>query len=63
MSENERTRAYEGNRALILHPESDCYFEIFTDREYGEALDGGECVDVTGDPVHEKLYQLYKAAK
>lgn len=63
MSENERTRAYEGNRALLYHPESDCYVETFTDREYGELMDGGECVDVTDDPVHEQLYKLYKAQK
>jgi hypothetical protein len=59
MSEPEDTYG----RWLILHPESDCYFEVFNSAELDQALFSGECADVTNDPAHEKLFQLYKAQK
>jgi len=44
----------------MYHAESDSRFEI--DESELEALystlDGGLCVDVTGDPVHEALFRI-----
>lgn len=48
------------NRWLILHPESDCYFEVHSAAELESALRGGECVDVTGDCAHETLFIHYQ---
>jgi hypothetical protein len=48
-------------RFLILHPESDSYFEVFGGLERERALNNGECCDVTNDPAHEKLFEAYKA--
>ncbi len=50
-------------RWLLLHPESDCYFEVFREEEWAEALDTGECCDATDDPVHEQLFKLYQAQR
>lgn len=47
------------SRWLILHPESDCYFEVHNETDLEAALRGGECVDVTGDPAHETLAKHY----
>lgn len=51
------------NRWLILHPESDCYFEVHNVTDLESALRGGECVDVTGDPAHEVLALHYQELK
>jgi hypothetical protein len=50
-------------RFLILHPESDSYFEVFGEASLEEALANGETAEVTDDPVHEQLFQLYRAKK
>lgn len=51
-------------RWLIVHPESDCYFEVFSEQELNSALESdGNCADVTDDPVHEHLFQLYQAQR
>lgn len=51
-------------RCLFLDPEDNEYLEIRdTTPEKYKALVAVGFVDVTGDPVHEKLHQLFRAKK
>lgn len=42
------------------HPESDCWFEVFSQQELEGMLDSGECSDVTGIPHHEEAFKATK---
>lgn len=45
-------------RKLIFHPESDCLFEVHTDLEYEQAMDGDcMCSDVTGVTQFEERFK------
>jgi len=50
-------------RKLIYHPESDCYFEIFDEKEYQESMSDGFCVDVTGEKDHEERFKVTEGVK
>lgn len=48
------------NRWLIFHPESDCYFEVFTEDALDQALCEGNCCDTTGIKDHEEAFLMRK---
>jgi hypothetical protein len=41
----------------VHHPESDCWFEVFSQQELDDVLGCGECNDVTGIPNHEAAFK------
>lgn len=53
---------YDSNiyRKLLYHPESDCYWEVFSEKEYLEDLQEGYTEDVTGVERHEKEFENLK---
>jgi hypothetical protein len=40
----------------MSHPESDCLFEVFTKKDYLDALGDGCIADVTGLPEYEEAF-------
>lgn len=50
-------------RSLMLDAREDRYFEVWSEEEWAKAMETEGIYDVTKDPVHEKLFQLIKAAK
>lgn len=49
-------------RRLMYYAKHDQYFEIWGQLTYQSMIDDG-WIEVTNDPVHEQLFQLYKAQR
>ena len=47
-------------RWLLVHPESDCYIEVYTQAEADDYLNEPMVEDVTGIEYHEKEFIAYK---